>query len=369
MKFNKVRLIECLFGKVLMFLLKPIIFLKRKKSIINKINKKRVKNILIIRTGGIGDTLLAHPFFSKLKINFPNAQLTIIGIIRNKQTLEMLRNKKIINNYICMDNFKRLFFNFKTVFLNKYDLLFDLEQEYRIPALISFFANSPIKIGFDTNERRWCYSSFINYNQDRYETLNFFEQLKVLDINLNLFEKEMILKTDKIILNLPKNFVTISLSADNIQNKLKNETVVDFCKEISKKYNLIFIGGKEDFKKAKIIIETLKIKRKCLNLCGKTSINGSIDILKKSKLFVGYDGGPLHMATCAGCKTISFFGSALENKWNFPSKNHIKINLNYPCSPCMRGRFSRIPKCPYNYKCIKDISSKRIMGEVKKILK
>ncbi|MFA5741409.1 MAG: hypothetical protein WC874_00880, partial [Candidatus Izemoplasmatales bacterium] len=64
MKFNKIRLIEYCLGGPLMFLLKPIILLKRKNLMFVNPNKAKIKNILIIRTGGIGDTLLAHPFFT-----------------------------------------------------------------------------------------------------------------------------------------------------------------------------------------------------------------------------------------------------------------------------------------------------------------
>ena len=85
---------------------------KLKKEMNFFIDKKNIKNIIIIRTGGIGDALLAVPFFRKLKQEFPKSEISIITSKRNN----------VIIKYLSRE------LKFHKVFLIEKDLLKVFEQ-------------------------------------------------------------------------------------------------------------------------------------------------------------------------------------------------------------------------------------------------
>jgi len=95
-------------------------------------------------------------------------------------------------------------------------------------------------------------------------------------------------------------------------------------------------------------------------------------IFRKSKAFVGNDGGLMHLASAAGAKGIAIFGpSSLEkNKSYNPSIK--EIHKKYDCQPC-QFNIKEIPMaryfiaCPYQIKCLNDITTEQIIYELQKI--
>ena len=85
-------------------------------------------------------------------------------------------------------------------------------------------------------------------------------------------------------------------------------------------------------------------------------------------MFFGYDGGTLHMAAVAGCPTVSIWGPSLFEKWSPKGKNHAFVKKEFPCQPCVYGRFPVFKKCSYEMKCLCDISSIEIISKIKELL-
>ncbi len=88
-------------------------------------------------------------------------------------------------------------------------------------------------------------------------------------------------------------------------------------------------------------------------------------IFRRSKLFVGNDGGLMHFAAACGMKGIAIFGPTSVNK-NKPYNKRMKsLSLNYPCQPCQYGignisLASGFINCPFGIKCLSAISAEQV---------
>ena len=89
----------------------------------------------------------------------------------------------------------------------------------------------------------------------------------------------------------------------------------------------------------------------------------------KMRLVVTNDGGPLHMASALGVKTVSIFGPVDEKVYGPypPSDKHIVItNKNITCRPCYKN--FRFWGCPNNLSCVKDITVDEVFTAVRSLL-
>jgi ADP-heptose:LPS heptosyltransferase len=72
-----------------------------------------------------------------------------------------------------------------------------------------------------------------------------------------------------------------------------------------------------------------------LNLCGKTTPRVAAAILKRSKLFIGHDSGPMHLASCVGTPCVAIFSARnLPAQWFPRGKNNTIIYHKTECAGC-----------------------------------
>src|SRR5574337_209487 len=64
------------------------------------IKETPIKNILVFRTGGIGDILRIFPAIESLHANFPVASISILAFPYIKETFELFPKKNIIKEII-----------------------------------------------------------------------------------------------------------------------------------------------------------------------------------------------------------------------------------------------------------------------------
>jgi len=106
----------------------------------------------------------------------------------------------------------------------------------------------------------------------------------------------------------------------------------------------------------------------CINLCGKTDLLLSIALMKKARLLVTNDGGPLHMAAAVGIQTVSIHGPVDSKVYGAypPSNRHIIIeNRSIACRPCYKS--FKLPPCDH-MNCIQEINVETVQNAVKKAL-
>lgn len=333
------------------------------KNLTSNNSLSELKSILIIRPGGIGDAVLLLPAINMLKTSLPHSNIEILCEKRNAGIFEL-----------CND-IKRVFlydqdFELVKCLRNRYDAVIDTEQWHRLSAVISYMIKSPVKIGFDTNERRKLFTHKIAYSHEDYEVYSFLNLIKPLIIFSMEFNTEIpfIDIKDKIpskfLLDKGKEIIAIFPGATVPERKWGGDKYGLVAKALQDKgYSIIILGSHADKNEAE------KIKKQAsdsIDLTGKTSLKETAIILKHCCLLITADSGLMHIAYGVGTPTVSLFGSGIEKKWAPQGKNHITLNKYLPCSPCTK--FGYTPPCPNNFKCMNLISVAEVISASEKIL-
>ena len=334
------------------------------------------ENFLVIRPGGLGDGFMSIPMLRALRNRFPENKITLLCVKKNKLALEHL---PYFDEILIFDNLGSIHKNIFSLFRNRIDVVLDLEPFRKISSVITYLSGANIRIGFDTNNRRLLYTHYVTYANDKcYESVNMVRQLEVLGINVPQSEAvdirfplaEEFLEKGRTILKLheinPEEELVISivpgvLKAHHRWIMVRFASLINLILEEDDKVKILLLGSPADIPDAQEVIQhTIKSER-VVNLVGKTGFMDVLGILNVCKILVACDGGIVYMAAAMGCNTISIWGPGVMERFKPPGHNNIGIRKDYFCIPCVNySRLGEFPKCPYDRKCINDISATEV---------
>lgn len=324
-----------------------------------------IATILLIRPGGIGDAVLLASAIHSIKKSVPAIHITVLAEQRNAGVFPLIAS---VDEVLCYDRPLELL----KVLQNRYDVVIDTEQWYRLSAVVARLARSPVKIGFGTNGRLRMFTHCIDYDLAAYEPENFASLLKPLRLDdaskagiaaLSV-PLHSVSKACKILEPLGSDpFVAISPSASKAEKRWGADRFRRLTETLSAfGVNLVVVGGKEERQQGEIIAGG----GLAMNLAGSTSLSETAGVIQKSALLVSGDSGVLHIAAGLGVPTVSLFGPGRVEKWAPRGEHHIAITRGLSCSPCTM--FGITPPCPNGFQCMRDISVDEVAGAVKGLL-
>ena len=322
-------------------------------------------SILIIRPGGIGDAVLLASSLTSLKHKYPNIYITILAEQRNACVLSLIPVIDKVFRYDSPSEFIQVLFG-------KYDVVIDTEQWHRLSAVVTRLVRAPIKIGFDTNERRRMFTHAIGYDQDTYETDNFMSLLKPLGIDCRhnigstalSIPLQAVCRADELLKELSAEIFIVIFPGASIPERRWG---ADNFRQVAKMLSIfgikiVVVGGKEDRQQGEVIAGG----GLGVNLAGLTSLPETAAVIQKSALLLSGDSGVLHIAVGLDVPTISLFGPGNVKKWAPRGERHIVINKELPCSPCTL--FGITPPCPNKTRCMSDITVDEVVNAVTMLL-
>ncbi len=349
MKIKLIKLIDKIFGDIF------ISFLPSKlDKLPDEINK-----ILIIRPGGLGDAILLIPMIKKLQSSLPGIQINILAEKRNYKAFELINLPGDIYNYDNLEDYK-YFFKYKY-----YDLVIDTEQWHRLSSLFARFLGK-YSVGYATNLRKKNFDLRVNYFHSDYEVESFLNMYEKICEKFNIScDRSWAIPFIKLN-NLKKNnkLVCIFTGASIDYRKWNIQKYAKLIKKlINEGFRISLIGGKEDIEFNEKISALIDIDIE--NYTGKTTLSETAKIISQSNVLFSTDSGILHLAVALGIKTVSMFGSGIQEKWGPKGEKHIVINKKLDCSPCTR--FGNTPKCHKNAECMKNIEIQEVFEAVCKL--
>jgi len=312
-----------------------------------------MKNMLIIRPGGIGDAVLLLPAINALKSAFPDAEIDILCEKRNAGIFSLAED---INRVYLYD---RDFEIFKCLKI-KYDAVIDTEQWHRLSAIVTHLTGAPVRVGFATNERRKLFTHEIPYSHDDYEVYSFLHLIEPLTgIPSGFQEDDPFITMDKPfsahllpLLKKDADIIAIFPGASVVERRWGGENFGQVAKTLQERgKEIVVLGSHDDRADAD---EIKKHAEDSIDLTGKTSLIDVASILKQCRLLITADSGIMHIAVAVGTPTVSLFGSGIQKKWAPRGKKHIVLNHRFVCSPCTR--FGYTPQCKNNVNCLSSIA-------------
>lgn len=349
-------------------------------------------NILIVNPFGIGDCLFTAPLIHTFKDAFPEGKLCFLC---NKRVAPMLRNNPFVNEIFIYerDDFKQLlsasklkWFEEFSSFIRqikraRFDLAIDLSLSSNF-GLFLWLAGIKKRIGYNYKNRGIYLTKSVKLTgyEDKH-VVEYYNGLlgltgiepKYKDLELYLRDEdkqyaENIFKEHRIDDSAPVIAISPGGGASwGIEAKIKRwpeEKFALLVNKIIEKYNVIviIIGDLKD-KDLLSNIET-GLKDKVINLTGKTTLTQSAAIIDSADLFIGNDGGLLHIAVALKIKTISFFGPVDPKVYGpYPpdATRHIVLRKTLDCSPCYR-KF-RVRPCQRNKECLERIDVEDVIRQ------
>lgn len=133
---------------------------------------------------------------------------------------------------------------------------------------------------------------------------------------------------------------------------------------IWREYHLpaVIVGSVEEQKRAEILISDTASP--VINLTGRTNLRELAALLKMSKLHIGVDSAPPHIAAAVGTPNLTIYGPSDWRDWVLPDKKNQVVVTDMPCSPCYQKGCdgSGISKC------LEDITADMVTANVRTIM-
>ncbi|MBI3027786.1 glycosyltransferase family 9 protein [Candidatus Woesearchaeota archaeon] len=359
-------------------------------SVFNKkkyVGDMEVNSVLIVQLWGIGETILTLPSIEALRKKHPEAEIDVLATSRNHDVF--FQNKNISSIITLRTNLLSII-NFILKNAKKYDLVIDMEEYLNISAIISFFVGRNV-IGYSHNARAKLYTRKVRYNDKQHAVQTFLDLMRALDIrydsgklprlNFSKNDKNLVDKflRDNKIRNGDFLVCVAPGAAESAKARMwPYERYAELCDEIIERHNakVVFIGNSDEAELIKSIQDKMERKDNSLNAGGRMTLNQLFYMACKSKMFIGNDAGPIHIAAAQGVKTIGLFGPNLPIRFGPYGKGNIGIYKGYNCqfSPCINVHKGKVPDCLYprssnDYqKCMKNISVDDVLKEVEKMV-
>ena len=317
------------------------------------------KNILIYRLGSMGDTIMALPCFNKIREDNPNANITL------------LTNKPVGTKAAPVESILGGGFSFKTVLyypIKTRNIFLVGALLYKIRSLKIddviylaaarskktikrdklFFraagiktiiglpiANEDLEISLDhdTGEYEWEAKRLarrISKTGTDFLANNYYWDLHLTDLEHH--EATPLLAT----FSNSSDIITISIGTKLQSNDWGIDNWIALVKALKLRlinWKLVLIGAAEEIGLANLCLEAWGGDG--INLCGQIPPRVSAAVLEQSRIFVGHDSGPMHLAACVGTPCVAIFsGRNLPRQWYPRGSNH-RILQNLPeCSGC-----------------------------------
>jgi len=280
------------------------------------------KRILITRTDRLGDVLLSTPVISALRERFPCAYIAMMVAPHARDIVEgnPYLDEIIIYNkeYFRKSLINTIKFTFDLRF-KKFDLALILHPTDRVN-LIAFLAGIKRRVGYNRKFGFLLTDRIVHTKQlgEKHESEYCFDLLEYLGISArekNLYmpireESEKWVDALFLLENISLNdkLLGIHPAASCFSKIWPVERFAQLADRLSSIYGfkVLVFSGPKDIKLADEFIRNMK--GNAVNLAGKTSISQLASVLRRCRLFISNDSGPVHIATAVGTPVISIFG-------------------------------------------------------------
>jgi heptosyltransferase-3 len=353
-----------------------------------RLKNRRVERVLLIRLRNIGDVLLMVPTIRAFREAFPRAHLAALV---NAGTEEMLTGNPLLDEILVFNpRWKILPLRGRALremkFLwevrrRKFDLAVNLTEGDR-GAFLCLASGAGKKVGvFQPGPTLW------------WKKRIFHCLVRIPDWRAHMVE-QMLEIPRRLGLNIGSKGVEIFYSpedGDSIRRLLVQEGVraqdslvhihptsrwifkcwrdegvakVIDALERSGKVRVVLTSGREERELKKIE----EIMRHCqthpINLAGKVSLKQLAALSSRSRIFIGVDTAPMHIAAAVGTPVLALFGPSGEFNWGPWGEGHVVIKKDWECRPCGKDGCQGSKRS----RCLEEISEEEVLEKAFQLL-
>jgi len=337
---------------------------------------RKINKILLVHTGGIGDLIMARPAIQVLSKKYPYADIDFLG---NPGSLKILMHDKWVHKFIAIPsreknilNIMRILVALMKIRVGKYDRLFLLqpvltEDSHR---RLKFFVN--IISAKKTIGRRSTFgSNFLDVAMPENAELHEVERmLSVVSENGTEIGDSFQYhlpdsfdgKIDQIPYDFNKAFAILSPGGTKPFRRWPVDNFLELAHRLHDRgLGVVFIG--DDKEKDILFGREGQLPEGTLNLIGESSMEQLIALIRKARIVVANDSGPMHLANALGVPVVGIFGSGdtVRTRPYVSDKARIVESPPMDCKPC----YDQECKSPH---CMDEISVESVWKAVVELL-
>ncbi len=348
-----------------------------------QLKPEKIKKILVINLGGIGDLLISTPALRALKAHFSGSKLYLLV---SKRALEAARDLTYADKVFIFEVehlWRNLFFNLNNL-LELRRLRVDLAVNMR--TLVSGFSakkikfilefiNPEVKAGRDTSGRGGFFDIKVPEEDigDKYEMEYDLETARVLGAQISnkkidfTIDEESLKQVDKLLADngIGRSDVLVGIHpGGKPSHRWPADNFVEMIKMLYAQPNRKFVitGSKDEVMLAQNIID--KSGLNILNLSGKLTVRGLAALSKRCSAYITNDTGSMHIAAMAEAPLVAIFGPGYYKRYD-PRNIFEKAVVFYKkreCAPCNKFDCASL-------KCLSGISVQEVVTAVERLLK
>ena len=346
--------------------------------------KKNV--VMIFRIGSLGDTLVAIPSFHLIRESYPDSKIILLtntpvnNSVKAASSYQILNGSGLVDDYVeyphGSSDISKLREVAKSIKQLQPDLLVYLMPQrtfvQRLRDFIFFIFS-----GITRFRGIWAKNGANIHTFDEKSGLHESEASRLVRsigfkperMNKALFSilptENEISKASKLANLEQANYISLSVGSKLFVKDWGEAKWTSFMTELAKvasDYKLLFIGSPDESERCEKLLNAWP--RGGVNLCGLLTPRESAAALSMTKLFIGHDSGPMHLASSVGIPTVAIFASRSKKGVWFPFANEQNVfYTDIACANC------GLEVCEEKAKqCINAIEPLDVVSKVKAIL-
>ena len=335
------------------------------------------RRILLIKPSSLGDIVHALPTAAALKRCFPAAALTWLV---KRQWAGVLEGSSAVHHILPVDlSLGGWPASIQAVRAGQFDLVVDLQGLFR-SAVLGWLSGAPVRVGFANGREGspWFYTQKVAvvdsemHAVDRYllvprslggapppiGTLDF---PLAVDSGADKNVTEMLLSGGAI---AGSPLVAINAGARWPTKQWPSSAFAEVADQLQDQgIRVVVIGSVVESQQASTVVEHMRTS--AINLVGKTSIKELIALLRRVRLLITNDSGPMHLAAALGTPVVALFGPTDPGRTGPYGLGHRVLRSGIPCSPC----FSRRCVNPKTLECLTTISPGQVFHQALRLVR
>jgi len=337
------------------------------------------KKILISLPNWLGDIVMSLPTIKGMRWLFPDSH---ISVLVKASFASIFKYNQDVNEVIAYQRGEKLrkFISgwkiAKTIRDKNFDLALILPRSFN-SALIPFISKIPQRVGYAADTRSILLSHAIKRDKELLAQHRVYYYLNLL----SHFGKPVALSSpgiktgreeekwaDELLrsLNIKKDIPLIGFNAGATYGDAKcwfPERYAQVAEHLIEKYNAhILLFGSKAESEINLEIARKLPKDRVLNLTGRTDIIQLVTLIKRCRLLITNDTGPMHVASAVGTLIVAVFGPTDYITTAPFGDKHIIVRKNVHCSPCLERT------CPTDQLCMRAVTVEDVFDACAKLL-
>ena len=307
--------------------------------------------LLVIKPSSLGDIVHALPTVAALRRRFPSAKITWLV---KREWAAVLEGNPYLDEVLALDLSPKGWPSaIRAVRAGRFDTVVDLQGLLR-SALLGWISGAPVRIGFANGREGspWFYTERVPVPSPSMHAVDrYLLTAKYLGADPGEVKpSEFSLPHD----TQAETRVEVLLAAAGVQAGATLVAMNPSARWDTKRWpsesfaavgdrlqqdeatRVVLIGGRDERPVGKQVMRAMQTAP--IDLMGQTTLKELIALLRRARLLVTNDSGPMHLAAAVGTPVIALFGPTDPARPGPYGAGHTVLRSGVPCSPCFSRR-------------------------------